>query len=234
MAGGGGCGQGAASAVFGKFTTNAVAGMGGDSPSAMIARGVATSIAGGVGSTIAGGKFENGAVTAAFGYLFNECGHTRACGSDSTKVTLSGNRVLGDMAHSEIQISSGYDFIVLEGQPGYTNGNNRLEGRSNGANQGDAFSIGMSPSDGRTMAQFAGDLQTAATSYKSNLNYSFPSVRYGFSNLNGGFNSNSYVGGVLDAAAPGAGLRYVVQGAASRAGFRIPGMENPIPLSPVR
>jgi hypothetical protein len=75
VAGGGNCGQGAASAVFGKFTSNAFAGMGGGSPSAMIARGVATSIAGGVGSTIAGGKFENGAVTAAFGYLFNELLH---------------------------------------------------------------------------------------------------------------------------------------------------------------
>jgi hypothetical protein len=30
-------------------------------------------VAGGVGSAIAGGKFENGAVTAAFGYLFNHC-----------------------------------------------------------------------------------------------------------------------------------------------------------------
>jgi hypothetical protein len=72
VAGGGNCGQGAASAVFGKFTTNQIVGVGGDSPSAMIARGVATAVAGGVGSTIAGGKFENGATTAAFGYLFNE------------------------------------------------------------------------------------------------------------------------------------------------------------------
>ena len=84
------------------------------------------------------------------------------------------------------------------------------------------------------MAQFAGDLQTAAASYNNNLSYSFPSFRFGFSNLNGGYNSNSYVGGVLDAAAPNAGFRYVVQGSASRAGFRVPGMENPIPLSPVR
>ncbi len=68
-AGGGDCGSGAASAVFGKFATNNI-NFGGD-----VARGVAATVAGGVGSVIAGGKFENGATTAAFGYLFNACGH---------------------------------------------------------------------------------------------------------------------------------------------------------------
>jgi RHS repeat-associated protein len=72
VAGGGSCGQGAASAVFGKFTTNAISGWGGDGTGAVIARGVATAVAGGVGSAIAGGKFANGAETAAYGYLFNE------------------------------------------------------------------------------------------------------------------------------------------------------------------
>jgi hypothetical protein len=76
VAGGGNCGQGAASAMFGKFTTNSISGLGGDGTAAIIARGVATAIAGGVGSVIAGGKFENGAVTGAFGYLFNELLHS--------------------------------------------------------------------------------------------------------------------------------------------------------------
>ncbi len=68
-AGGGSCGQGAVSAVFGKYTTNQI----GSSTliSGDIAKGVATAVAGGVGSMIAGGKFENGAVTAGYGYLFN-------------------------------------------------------------------------------------------------------------------------------------------------------------------
>jgi hypothetical protein len=35
-------------------------------------------VAGGVGSAIAGGKFEKGAATAAFGYLFNELMHSAA------------------------------------------------------------------------------------------------------------------------------------------------------------
>ncbi|HQR40737.1 MAG TPA: hypothetical protein PLF26_20310, partial [Blastocatellia bacterium] len=36
---------------------------------------VAHAVAGGIGAKLAGGKFENGAVTGAFGYLFNEMGH---------------------------------------------------------------------------------------------------------------------------------------------------------------
>jgi len=39
---------------------------------------VAESVIGGVTSVAGGGKFQNGAVTAAFGYLFNACGH-RGC-----------------------------------------------------------------------------------------------------------------------------------------------------------
>jgi hypothetical protein len=73
VAGGGNCGQGAASAVFGKFTTNQIGGVGTNAPvGEVIAKGIATAVAGGVGSTFAGGKFENGATTAVFGYLFNE------------------------------------------------------------------------------------------------------------------------------------------------------------------
>lgn len=68
-ASGGDCGKSAVAAVFGKYATNAI----GDSSflSNDIAKGVASAVAGGVGSVIAGGKFENGAVTASYGYLFN-------------------------------------------------------------------------------------------------------------------------------------------------------------------
>jgi RHS repeat-associated protein len=64
--GGGNCGQGAAAAVFGKFTSNNI------NFGNFVANGVATVVAGGVGSVIGGGKFENGAKTAAYGYLFNQ------------------------------------------------------------------------------------------------------------------------------------------------------------------
>jgi RHS repeat-associated protein len=67
VAGGGQCGSGAASAVFGKYVTNATSSLG-----AGVAHFTATVVAGGVGSVIAGGKFENGAKTAAFGYLYNQ------------------------------------------------------------------------------------------------------------------------------------------------------------------
>jgi Possible hemagglutinin (DUF637) len=70
--GGGQCGSGAASAVFGKFATNTIGGPGVDADfGEVLAKGIATAVAGGVGSVIAGGKFENGAMTAAYGYMFN-------------------------------------------------------------------------------------------------------------------------------------------------------------------
>jgi hypothetical protein len=75
-AGGGNCGQGAVSAVFGKFATNALDANPDLSGAYHFA---ATVVAGGVGSVIAGGKFENGAKTAAYGYLFNHCMTGRSC-----------------------------------------------------------------------------------------------------------------------------------------------------------
>jgi hypothetical protein len=101
--------------VFGKFTTNAVAGMGGDSPSAMIARGVATSIAGGVGSTIAGGKFENGAVTAAFGYLFNELQQYNLKLRNSRGNYLDDQFVPNIERWRELTREQGIDLVFTEG-----------------------------------------------------------------------------------------------------------------------
>jgi RHS repeat-associated protein len=66
---GGGCGRGAASAVAGKWATNATDGLND------LAKGVAATVAGGTVSVIGGGSFANGATTAAFGYLFNYCTH---------------------------------------------------------------------------------------------------------------------------------------------------------------
>jgi len=61
---GNGCGRGAASAVVGKAATNYTQG-----------NPIAAVVAGGTASVIGGGKFENGATTAAFGYLFNQMAH---------------------------------------------------------------------------------------------------------------------------------------------------------------
>ena len=51
-------------------------------------------VVGGTTSVLGGGKFENGATTAAFGYLFNQLGHCGCRGSDSG--FGSGNSALDD------------------------------------------------------------------------------------------------------------------------------------------
>ena len=70
VAAGGRCGQGAMSAVAGKFATLNTPG---DWKHA--GKFVAATVAGGTASVIGGGKFANGAQTAAFGYLFNCMAH---------------------------------------------------------------------------------------------------------------------------------------------------------------
>ncbi|RFP76143.1 RHS repeat-associated core domain-containing protein [Hydrogenophaga borbori] len=62
----GDCGVGASSGLFGKWVTVNTAGL---DP---LLQGIATTVAGGVAAELAGGKFANGAMTAAYGYLFNE------------------------------------------------------------------------------------------------------------------------------------------------------------------
>jgi hypothetical protein len=68
MAQGGNCEQGAAAALVGKWVTNNTSGSGWND----FTSGVAAVVSGGVGSMITGGSFENGAKTAAYGYLFNQ------------------------------------------------------------------------------------------------------------------------------------------------------------------
>jgi RHS repeat-associated protein len=192
----------------------------------------ANAVVGGVTTVLGGGKFANGAITGAFSYLYNECRHG-GCDADSRKVKVTGNRVLGTkMLHLEIQISDGYGgFEVLEGQPGYMNRSRRLEGRSNGANAGTVFSYDLMPSEGRTMTEFISDLRAAAASYKDEQTYGLPIMNFSW-----GYNSNSYVGGILDAVrvTPYSNFRYDITKAASASGFSVPGMEKPIPLPSIR
>ena len=114
-AGGGNCGQGAVSAVFGKFTTNAIGGS--SELSGPIAKGVASAVAGGVGSMIAGGKFENGAVTAAYGYLFNELQHYK--GSTRNRLQLGGYAFVADEGIGSVTWKSNYpNTIPVDGITG--------------------------------------------------------------------------------------------------------------------
>ena len=66
MIAGGNCGQGALSAGMGEIAGNLTKGL------SFEARLIVKTIAGGTASELGGGKFANGAVTAAFGHLFNE------------------------------------------------------------------------------------------------------------------------------------------------------------------
>ena len=72
VASGGNCGRGMASALVGKYVTGQTAGIGGEGIAGDIARGAMASVGGGLAAVAGGGKFEDGATTAAFGYLFNE------------------------------------------------------------------------------------------------------------------------------------------------------------------
>ncbi len=67
---GGNCGQGALSAGFTKF-------VGSNTPQFgdMVADTVKWAVLGGTASVLGGGKFENGAITGSFQYLFNHCAH---------------------------------------------------------------------------------------------------------------------------------------------------------------
>jgi len=161
-------------------------------------------------------------------YLFNECAHTRMCGGDDTKVVVSGNKVLGSSAHAEIQITGGYEHSILEGQPDLATG--RLVSRSNGANAGEAFVVSLSPPDGYTNGSFAWALRTAAGRYGNNLSYAFPVLGSDSSwqLMNYGYNSNSYVSGVLKSVY---GFNvYEVPAAAFANGYHVPGWYKPIPL----
>jgi RHS repeat-associated protein len=90
-ASGGNCGRGAASAIVGKFVTINTEGLGGDGLMGDIAQGASATVSGGLASMAGGGKFSDGALTAAFGYLFNQrfnkipkpgqlCGPEMSCG----------------------------------------------------------------------------------------------------------------------------------------------------------
>jgi RHS repeat-associated protein len=63
---GGNCGSGALSATFAKWAT-----VDGYDFQNDIANGIKATVVGGTASVLGGGKFENGAATAAYGYLFN-------------------------------------------------------------------------------------------------------------------------------------------------------------------
>lgn len=113
---GAGCGRSAISAVAGKLGT-------------VVSDGnpVAAIVAGGTASVVSGGKFANGAVTAAFGYLFNHLGHSGAQQVEEYREANGISRPLGaylpgtqagDSAAqywADMQVSTGNSLYAIPG-----------------------------------------------------------------------------------------------------------------------
>lgn len=89
-AGGGDCGKGAAGAFVGALGTNYGGEFGASLPGA--------ALAGGLGSMAAGGKFEDGAATAAMGYLFNCARHADCSGLPQAESKSLGSYLPGTEA----------------------------------------------------------------------------------------------------------------------------------------
>jgi hypothetical protein len=109
-AGGGKCGAGALSAVAGLAGTQ----IGGIIQAGTAGRFATAVVAGGVGSRLAGGSFIDGAATAAYGFLFNECAHTRACGSGG-RDGYSGSSSVTDASGRLVMGGDGKPVLTPEG-----------------------------------------------------------------------------------------------------------------------
>ena len=80
-----------AGAYAGGFSAWATPGISGSLP----AQVTQAAVIGGVGSVLGGGKFGNGAVTGAFGYLFNYCAHNKCFTSSDERAFLNRGDYLG-------------------------------------------------------------------------------------------------------------------------------------------
>jgi RHS repeat-associated protein len=83
LAGGGNFLQGFAAGSFGEIATQGTGQLGLSGGQNLGLRLAVVAAAGGLASQLTGGKFANGALTAAFAYLFNYCYHGGACFSDT-------------------------------------------------------------------------------------------------------------------------------------------------------
>lgn len=201
-ASGGKCGPGAMSSAFAKFATQRL-------PTSNI---IVVTLVGGTASVIGGGKFANGAVTAAMGYIFNECQHTKMCGSDSSKVVaragvaggslgyVSGLSSGGPSLHFGFDINDGYAVLSIDGAP------------SKAACFGDSCRLTVKLDDSRMLpviwskvllppagmsdAAFANSIKGTMLRLSDSVPYSFPSNaltgRFG-----SGYNSNSIFSSTL-------------------------------------
>ena len=96
---GGKCGQGAAAQFVSKFATNNISG-------SVEYEFVASVVAGGTVSAISGGKFANGALTAAFGYIFNALSQ-----DEFEKLSSHLKGIEGESATREAILKAGYRIV---------------------------------------------------------------------------------------------------------------------------
>ncbi len=143
-ASGGDCGQGALSAGIGAATTVATRGM---HPSGQF---VLTVVAGGIGAELGGGKFANGAMTAAMGYLTNEVLHM---GGTARVPQWLGRLVMGKEFTGQ-GISVGIAFSY----PGLTGGRSDIGFYFTAMGGGDQIDIGT-PYFGFDFSVSRGDVQ---------------------------------------------------------------------------
>jgi len=101
---GGKCGPGALSAAAAKFAT-----LQGPDLGNPVANGIKAVTIGGTASVLGGGKFTNGAVTAAYGYLFNQAAHAQAEQARNGLYTVPGNY------RSALGMTFGVDGQVIDG-----------------------------------------------------------------------------------------------------------------------
>lgn len=73
-----------------------------------------SAVVGGTASVLGGGKFENGAMTAAFGYLFSQLAHKSCVGSSSVMCRAAPSRADRERADA-LQSSIGPDDLLLAG-----------------------------------------------------------------------------------------------------------------------
>ena len=218
---GGNCRQGAIAAGFAEFA----------GPRLLTGKEAADTaihaMLGGAGAALAGGKFGNGAMTGAFGYLFNDMMHSR-----DTKVTLVGRYAAGigedlcspSCLHLAVVISDNYYGVsLLDGQP-----NVGLTGVKLGPRQvsefqkNTVFSIDLQPPEGQSARQFAEQLKFNATVLSPRgVPYTIPNLPSGYL-APGQFNSNSFASGLLQS----------VYGYVPNVSFgrnQAPGWSNPLP-----
>lgn len=240
-AGGGNCMQGALAAGFGKALTHGTRGFVESFDAGFDRIAVGTAIAamsGGVGAELGGGKFVNGATTAAMGYLFNECMHTRMCGSDSTSAVNATGNVAASPAgyitmlggsdpsiHLGFEIVDGYGSYRIDGAPSciFCVGSPDLIGRWGGPEGGRIlFRDSLAPRNGMSLGDLANSIRAEALTIQGQQRYSYPNLLTG-SMGSTQYNSNSFFSTIFErtlGASPQLG---------NKGGFIYPGAESIIP-----